>query len=110
NPGNPKSFAADLVRLVGVGGRFRSIYAADFVPQAAGEEALGMRVAWKAGAGGRADVVIASQANGGSILAVAHEGRDKNGVRSAYKQVPASQHDPDGGDTSDCDRLDGATI
>jgi hypothetical protein len=109
NPSGPKNFAADLVRLVGVGGRFRSIYAADFVPQVPGDEALGMRVAWKDGLGGRADVVIASLAQQ-KVLAVAHECWDNGGLRTAYKQVPQSADDPDAGDVSNCSDLADATI
>ena len=101
---DPKSFAADLVRLPGVGGRFRSIYAADMNAQFDGLEAVGLRTAWLAGVGGRTDVVIATQAGGGQVLAVASECYDAGGLRTAYKDtIPDNDAvDPDAGDVNNC--------
>ncbi len=109
---DPKSFAADFVRLVGVGGRFRSIYAADLLPNLQGKEALGLRTAWLNGAGGRSDLVIASQANGGTVLGVAHECWDASGLRTAYRDTIADNDatDPNEGDTARCFALDDDTM
>ncbi|HEY4220883.1 MAG TPA: hypothetical protein VGO62_06060 [Myxococcota bacterium] len=111
----PQSFVADLVRLVGVGGRFRSIYAADIAPQLPGFEAVGMRVAWLKGLGGRADAVIATQANGGQILAISHECWDNDGLRTAYQDSVAGNDSdanagPDSGDVAHCNNLDDSTV
>lgn len=101
---DPKSFAADLVRLPGVGGRYRSIYATDMIPQLEGLEAIGMRAVWLAAVGGRADVVVATQANGGQVLGVARECWDQAGLRTAYADTMLDNDDvdPNEGNVEDC--------
>lgn len=78
------NFGADLVRLVGVGGRFRSVGIGDFVTTVPGPEAVGLRVLWKAGDGGRGSAAVVSLATK-MPLGVAHECWDKGGLRSAYE-------------------------
>jgi len=54
------NYGADLVRLVGVGGRFRSVGVGDFIPSLPGSEAMGLRVLWKGGEGGRGTAHVPS--------------------------------------------------
>lgn len=97
------NYGADLVRLVGVGGRFRSVGIGDLVPEAIspGPEALGLRVLWKRGEGGRGVAVIASLASK-MVLGTAHECWDKDGLRTAYESDPVSAMNPNEGDLTMC--------
>jgi hypothetical protein len=99
------NYGADLVRLVGVGGRFRSIGIGDFIPEAVspGPEALGMRVLWKRGEGGRGVAVIASLATK-MALGTASECWDADGLRTAYEDDnPANDAtNPNEGDLTMC--------
>lgn len=101
------TFGADLVRIVGVGGRFRSIYAAELIPELAGLEALGMRTVWRAGEGGRADVIVATQDGGGRVIGHAHECWDVEGLRTAYADtMPDNDAEtPNEGDVTSCHDL-----
>ncbi len=78
------NYGADLVRLVGVGGRFRSVGIGDFLDTVPGVEAVGLRVLWKAGEGGRGSAAVVSLATK-MPLGVAQECWDKSGLRSAYE-------------------------
>ncbi len=78
------NYGADLVRLVGVGGRFRSVGVGDFVQQVPGKEAMGLRVLWKAGEGGRASAAVATIGPMKQLLGIAHECWDMDGKRTAY--------------------------
>lgn len=102
-----RSFVADLVRIVGLGGRFRSIYAADLIPELAGLEAIGMRTVWHAGEGGRADVIVATQDGGGRVIGHAHECWDVEGLRTAYADtMPENDaEEPNEGDVTSCHNL-----
>jgi hypothetical protein len=102
----PANFGADLVRVVGKGGRFRSVGVTDVIPELPGPELFAMRVLWKAAEGGRADAVLASLADPQSpvVLGHAHECWDAGGLRTAYADTdPMNDMDnPDEGDTSMC--------
>lgn len=78
------NYGADLVRVVGVGGRFRSVGIGDFIPASMGPEVVGMRVLWKAGDGGRGAATVASIGTK-MLLGTAHECWDKDGLRTAYR-------------------------
>jgi hypothetical protein len=100
-----QSFGADLLRNVGVGGRFRSVAIAEDLLELEGTEALGLRVQWRTGEGGRADAVMAHIApDPRAILGAAHECWDSDGLRTAYSDTIAANdaENPDEGDTSDC--------
>ncbi|MDI1428852.1 hypothetical protein [Polyangium sorediatum] len=79
------NYGADLVRLVGVGGRFRAVGVGDAIPDLPGQEAIGLRILWKAGEGGRAAAAVASLGPNPKLLGTAHECWDKDGLRTAYK-------------------------
>ncbi|HRI63603.1 MAG TPA: hypothetical protein PK156_05180 [Polyangium sp.] len=98
-----RNYGADLVRLVNVGGRFRSISIDDFVGTPQGNEAMGMRMLWKAGVGGRGSAAVVSLGTK-QLLGTAHECWDANGLRSAYKDDDPSNGmtDPDEGEVTMC--------
>ncbi|MDI1443400.1 hypothetical protein [Polyangium sp. 6x1] len=98
------NYGADLVRLVGVGGRFRSVGVGDVIPDLPGNEAIGLRILWKAGEGGRAVAAVASLGPDAKLLGTAHECWDKEGLRSAYKDDNPSNDEtnPDEGDLAMC--------
>lgn len=97
------NYGADLVRLVGVGGRFRSVGVGDYIDSVPGPEALGLRVLWKRGEGGRGAAAIASLATK-MPLGTAHECWDKDGLRTAYEDDnPANDMtNPNEGDLMMC--------
>ena len=97
------NYGADLVRLVGVGGRFRSVGVGDYIPALMGPEAMGLRILWKAGEGGRGTAAVASLATK-QIIGTAHECWDKDGLRSAYEDDNASNDamNPNEGDLTMC--------
>ncbi|RMG12513.1 MAG: hypothetical protein D6729_16415 [Deltaproteobacteria bacterium] len=102
------NYGQDILRFPGVGGRFRGVLVTDILPgdtgPAAGIEAMAMRVFWKHGAGGRADVAIAHVApRPVKFLGAAHECWDAQGLRTAYAD-PWPDNDannPNEGDPSD---------
>ncbi len=100
------NFAADLVRLTGQGGRFRSVGVGDIIKELPGSEAFALRILWKRDAGGRGDAAMASLATPGSpvLLGTAHECWDADGLRSAYMDDYAANDamNPNEGDTSSC--------
>lgn len=98
------NYGADLVRLVGVGGRFRSVGVGDVIPALPGPEAIGLRILWKAGEGGRAAAAIASIGPNPQLLGTAHECWDKDGLRTAYKDDNPNNDamNPDEGDVTMC--------
>lgn len=98
------SYGADLVRLVGVGGRFRSVGVGDFIPSLPGAEAMGLRVLWKRGEGGRGTAAVASLGPMKQLLGTAHECWDKDGLRTAYKDDNPNNDamNPDEGDLTMC--------
>ena len=69
---------------MGVGGRFRSIGVGDVIPGLPGQEALGLRILWKAGEGGRAAAAVASLGANPQLLGTSQECWDKDGMRTAY--------------------------
>jgi hypothetical protein len=100
----PKNYGADLIHKVGLGGRFRSVAIGDIIPQVPGIEALGMRVLWKHGQGGRADVAVANVLpEPRRILGHAHECWDAEGLRTAYADTIPENDDvnPNEGDVTD---------
>lgn len=103
------NFAADLVRLVGKGGRFRSAGVGDLVPELPGNEVFALRAAWVRGVGGRGDAAMASLAdpNNPAPLGKAHECWDKDGLRTAYADDVADNdaENPNEGDTAMCHGL-----
>lgn len=101
------NYGADLVRLVGVGGRFRSIGIGDFIPALPGSEAMGLRILWKAGAGGRGTAAVASLGAMKQLLGTAHECWDAAGKRTAYKDDNPNNDamNPDAGDLTMCSGL-----
>lgn len=104
----PKNFSADLLRQVGVGGRYRSAAFADFAPEIAGQELVALRAAWKIGVGGRADVLVASLGEPGPsdnvLVGRGHECWDAAGLRTAYADTIAANDatDPNEGDATSC--------
>jgi len=98
------NFGADLVRLVGVGGRFRSVGVGDFIADLPGPEAVGLRIVWKRGEGGRAAVAVGSVGPMPKLLGTAHECWDKDGLRTAYMDDnPNNDADqPNEGDVTMC--------
>jgi hypothetical protein len=94
------NYGADLVRLQGVGGRFRSVGVGDFAP-APGPEAMGLRILWKAGEGGRGTAAVASIANK-QLIGTAHECWGKDGLRSAYESTPPDAMNPNEGNLAMC--------
>jgi hypothetical protein len=105
DPNKPEAnYGADLVRIVGVGGRFRAVGIGDILPNVPGLEAFAGRIQWKAGEGGRGAAVIASLADPAKpvVLGKAQECWDKDGLRTAYKSTPADPNNPDGGDLTMC--------
>lgn len=98
------NYGGDLVRIVGVGGRFRSVAVADFIPALPGAEAMGLRVLWKAGEGGRGTAAVASLGANKQLLGTAHECWDKDGLRTAYKDDNPNNDamNPDEGDLTMC--------
>ena len=98
------NYGADLVRLVGVGGRFRSVGVGDVIPALPGPEAIGMRILWKAGEGGRAAAAVASIGADPQLLGTAHECWDKDGLRTAYEDDNPTNDamNPNEGDLSMC--------
>jgi hypothetical protein len=97
------NYGADLVRVVGVGGRFRSVGVGDYIDTLPGLEALGLRVLWKRDEGGRGAAVIASLATK-MALGTAGECWDKDGLRTAYEDDnPANDAtNPNEGDLTMC--------
>ena len=97
------SYGADLVRLVGVGGRFRSVGVGDFITSLPGSEAMGLRILWKAGDGGRGSAAVVSLATK-QLLGTAHECWDADGLRTAYKDDNPNNDmtNPDAGDLTMC--------
>lgn len=95
------SYGADLVRLVGVGGRFRSVGIGEVVAASPGLEALGLRVLWKHGEGGRAAAAVVSLATK-MPLGTAQECWDKGGLRTAYESMPVNAMNPNEGNVSMC--------
>lgn len=97
------NYGADLVRIVGVGGRFRSVGIGDYIPALMGPEVTGLRILWKAGEGGRGTAAVAS-IGAKEILGTAHECWDKAGLRSAYEDDNPSNDatNPNEGDLSMC--------
>jgi hypothetical protein len=110
----PVSFGADLVRIVGQGGRFRSVGVTDAVPNVAGDELFALRVRWKAGEGGRGDALLVNVADPKApvVLGDAHECWDKDGLRTAYLDSYADNdaEDPNEGDTASCSGLDSESV
>jgi hypothetical protein len=99
----PKNYGADLIHKVGTGGRFRSVSVGDLIPQVPGLEAMGMRVLWRHGEGGRADVAVANVTPTRRILGHAHECWDVEGLRTAYADtIPENDNvNPNEGDVTD---------
>ncbi len=97
------SYGADLVRLVGVGGRFRAVGVGDFITTVPGSEAMGMRILWKADAGGRGSAAVVSLGTK-QLLGTAHECWDAAGLRSAYKDDNPNNDatNPNEGDVTMC--------
>jgi hypothetical protein len=97
------NYGADLVRIVGVGGRFRSVGVGDYVPTLPGSEVMGMRILWKAGEGGRGAAAIAS-ITPKALLGTAHECWDKAGLRTAYSDDNPNNDamNPNEGDLTMC--------
>jgi len=97
------NYGADLVRLVNVGGRFRSVSVDDFIDTLPGKEAMGMRVLWKRGEGGRGTAAVVSL-GAKQLLGTAHECWDKDGLRTAYKDDNPNNDamNPDDGDITMC--------
>lgn len=97
------NYGADLVRLVGVGGRFRSVGIGDFLTTVPGAEAVGLRVLWKAGEGGRGAAAVASLGTK-MLLGTAHECWDKAGLRTAYEDDNPNNDatNPNEGDLTMC--------
>jgi hypothetical protein len=98
------NFGADLVRVVGVGGRFRSVGIGDFIPALPGAEATGLRILWKAGEGGRGAAAIASLGAMPQLLGTAGECWDKDGLRTAYEDDNPNNDamNPNEGDLTMC--------
>ena len=98
------NFGADLVRIVGVGGRFRSIGVGEFIDANPGPEAVGLRVLWKAGEGGRGAAAVASIGPNKALLGTAHECWDKDGLRTAFLDDNPNNDatNPNEGDVSMC--------
>ncbi|MDI3289150.1 hypothetical protein [Polyangium sp. 15x6] len=98
------NYGADLVRLVGMGGRFRAVGVGDVIPDLPGPEAIGLRILWKAGEGGRAAAAVASLGPAPKLLGTAHECWDKDGLRTAYKDDNPNNDamNPDEGDLAMC--------
>ena len=101
----PQSFGADLIRIVGEGGRFRTLHLGNLLEDVPGLEALGLRVLWKADQGGRADAVIARIApRPVVVLGHAHECFDAEGLRTGYADTFEDNDaiDPNEGDVRNC--------
>lgn len=100
------NFAADLVRLTGQGGRFRSVGVGDLIKDLPGNEAFALRVLWKRDEGGRADAAMASlvMPTSPTLLGTAHECWDADGLRTAYTDDYAGNDatNPNEGDVSSC--------
>ncbi|MBK9266944.1 MAG: hypothetical protein IPM54_45115 [Polyangiaceae bacterium] len=98
------NFGADLVRLVGVGGRFRSVGIGDFIPSLPGPEATGLRILWKRDEGGRGAAAVASLGAMKQLLGTAHECWDKDGLRTAYEDDNPNNDamNPNEGDVAMC--------
>jgi hypothetical protein len=103
------NFSADLVRIVGEGGRFRSVGVADALPEVPGNELFALRLRWRAGLGGRGDAIFSSLADpqNPTVLGKAHECWDKDGLRTAYTDDYAANdaENPNEGDTATCHEL-----
>jgi hypothetical protein len=80
------NFGADLVRITGQGGRFRSVGVGDLIKELVGNEVFALRVQWKRDEGGRGAAAMASLVNPQSpvLLGTAHECWDAEGLRTAY--------------------------
>jgi len=101
----PKNYAADLIRVVGEGGRYRSVILDDLIDTIPGRELFGFKVRWKTGVGGRAAAVLASYNAGDPVvLGAARECWDSDGNRVAYVDNIDGNEDvnPNEGDISDC--------
>jgi hypothetical protein len=98
------NYGADLVRVVGTGGRFRSIGVADIIPTIPGPEAVGLRILWKAGEGGRAAAAVASIGATPQLLGTAQECWDAGGLRTAYMDDNPNNdaENPNEGDVTMC--------
>jgi hypothetical protein len=100
------NFAADLVRLTGQGGRFRSVGVGDLITDLPGNEAFALRILWKRDTGGRGDAAMASLADPMKPLPLgtAHECWDAEGKRSAYMDDYAANDakNPNEGDVTNC--------
>jgi hypothetical protein len=98
------NFGADLVRIVGTGGRFRSVGITDMIPALPGPEAVGLRILWKAGEGGRAASAIASVGATPMLLGTAHECWGSGGLRTAYEDDNPNNDamNPNEGDVTMC--------
>jgi len=101
----PNHAVADLVRKVGVGGRFRSVVVGDLIEQVPGREVMGLKVAWRAGIGGRGVARVAALNGGNPVgLNLAHECWDADGLRLAYHDTFDGNDDvnPNEGTIADC--------
>lgn len=98
------NYGADLVRVVGVGGRFRSIGVGDYISSLPGDEAMGLRVLWKRGEGGRGAAAVASIGANKQLLGTVNECWDKDGLRTAYRDDNPNNDamNPDEGDLTMC--------
>ncbi len=98
------NYGADLVRVVGVGGRFRSVSVGDFIDTLPGPEAMGLRILWKRGEGGRGSAAVASVGPMKQLLGTAHECWGKDGLRTAYQDDNPNNDamNPNEGDLTMC--------
>jgi hypothetical protein len=99
------NFAADLVRITGQGGRFRSVGVGDLIKDLPGNEAFALRILWKRKEGGRGDAAMATLATPApTLLGVAHECWDGAGKRTAYEDDYGANDatNPNDGDVSTC--------
>jgi len=100
------NFGADLVRITGKGGRFRSVGVGDLIKAAPGNEVFALRVQWNRDEGGRGAAAMASIANPQTplLLGTAHECWDAEGLRTAYMDDYAANDatNPNEGDVSMC--------
>ncbi len=98
------NYAGDLVRVVGVGGRFRSVSVGDFIPALPGPEAMGLRILWKRGEGGRGAAAVTSVGAIKQLLGTAHECWGQDGLRTAYEDDNPNNDamNPNEGDVTMC--------
>lgn len=96
----PLGYGADYLHKKGEGGRFRTLLLGDVIDELEGREAIGMRVRWKNGEGGRADLVIANAREKTRLHA--SECWDAGGLRTAFKdEIMGNESvDPDVDDPS----------